>query len=128
MDIKLDLNPVSSGFGDALFVNGPLTKQNVTQPFTENVTQRLRIRLLTFEGEWFLDTTYGIPYWQRILGQKPTKSAIDQILQQEILSENGVRELVSFTSSFVNRTYSASFQVRVVNGEVTDTISINPVN
>lgn len=128
MDIKLDLNESSSGFGDAIFVNRSLTKEDVTQPFTENVAQRLRIRLLSFEGDWFLDTTYGIPWWQRILGQKPTKSAIDQILQQEILSENGVKELVSFNSSFVNRKYSASFQVRVVNGEVTDTININPVN
>lgn len=128
MDIKLDLNPVSLSNGDAIWINGPLTREGVTGPFTENVAQRLRIRLLTFEGEWFLDTTYGVPYWQRILGQKPTKSAIDQILQQEVLSENGVKEIVSFTSSFVNRQYSASFQVRVVNGEVTDTININPVN
>lgn len=128
MDIKLDLNLVSLSNGDAIWINGPLTREGITGPFTENVAQRLRIRMLTFEGEWFLDTTYGVPYWQRILGQKPTKSAIDQILQQEVLSENGVKEIVSFTSSFVNRKYSASFQVRVVNGEVTDTININPVN
>lgn len=128
MDIKLDLDPISPSFGDAVFINGPLTKEGITSPFTENVAQRLRIRLLTFEGEWFLDTTYGIPYWQRILGKKPTKSAIDQILQQEVLEEVGVKEIVSFTSSFSNRKYSASFKVRVVNGEVTDTININPVN
>ena len=128
MDIKLDLNAISLNNGDAIWINGPLTREGITGPFTENVAQRLRIRLLSFEGEWFLDTTYGVPWWSRILGQKPTKSAIDQILQQEILAENGVKELVSFTSSFANRTYSASFQVRVVNGEVTDTININPVN
>ena len=77
MDIKLDLNPISPSYGDAVFKNGALTKEDVTQPFTENVGQRLRLRLLTFEGEWFLDTTYGVPYFQRILGRKPTKSAID---------------------------------------------------
>lgn len=128
MDIKLNLDPASTSFGDAVFINGPLTRQGVTGPFTENVAQRLRIRLLTFEEEWFLDTVYGIPYWQRILGRKPTKSAIDQILQQEILEENGVKEIISFSSSFVNRKYSAQFRVRAVNGEVTDTISINPIN
>ena len=128
MDIKLDLDPISLSNGDAIWINGPLTREGITRPFTENVAQRLRIRLLTFEEELFLDTTYGVPYWQRILGKKPTKSAVDQILQQEVLSENGVKEIVSFTSSFVNRKYSASFQVRVVNGEVTDTININPVN
>lgn len=128
MDIKLDLDPASLSYGDAIWINGPLTSEGVTGLFVENVAQRLRIRLLTFEGEWFLDTVYGIPYWQRILGKKPTRSAIDQILQQEILEESGVKEIVSFSSSFVNRKYSAQFRVRVVNGEVTDTISINPIN
>lgn len=128
MDIKLDLNPISPSYGDAVFKNGPLTKEDVTQPFTENVGQRLRLRLLTFEGEYFLDTTYGVPYWQRILGRKPTKSAVDQILQQEILDERGVKEITFFSSTFANRQYSASFRVKCVNGEETQTININPVN
>ena len=128
MDILMNLDSSSPNCGDAVFKNGPLTKKDVTQPFTQNVGQRLRIRLLTFQNEWFLDLNYGVPYYQLILGKKTTKSAVDQILQQEILDEVGVKEITSFSSSFVNRQYKASFRVKCTNGEETETIEINPVN
>jgi hypothetical protein len=35
------------------------------------VAQSCRIALQMFEGEWFLDQSVGIPYWQQILGFKP---------------------------------------------------------
>lgn len=128
MDILLDTNPISPFYGDSVWVNGSLTKAETTQPFTQTVAQRLRIRLLSFQEEWFLDQEYGVPYFQRLLGQKPTKSATDLIFQQEILDVNGVKEITYFSSTFQNRIYSLSFRVRVVTGEETDTISINPIN
>lgn len=123
MDIKLDMNPISPKYGDAVFINGPLTTEGLRVEEKEVVAQRLRIRLLTFQNEWFADTSYGIPYYQSILAKKPAKSAIDQIFQQEILSERGVSEILSYTSSFSNRQYRASFKVRV-GAEVTDPITI----
>lgn len=114
---------------DILWNNGPLTKEYTTQPYTQTVAQRLKIRLLTFSGEWFWDTSYGVPWYQRLLGQKQTsKSAIDLIFSQKILEEPGVKEIVTFNSTFSNRIYSLTFSVRVVDGSVTDTISINPTN
>ena len=109
---------------DIVWNNGPLTQEFTTQPFTQTVGQRLKIRLLTFRNEWFLDTEYGVPYWQQILGFKNKKETVDQIFQQEILKENGVKELISFDSTFENRVYSLTFQVRVVSGEVSQPISI----
>jgi hypothetical protein len=124
MDFKLD--PLEH---DILWKNGPLTKDCTTQPYTETVGQRLKIRLLTFMGEWFLDTTYGVPYWQRLLGIKQTsKAAIDLIFQQQILAESGVKEIVSFDSTFKNRQYSLSFRVKVVTGQITAPIIVQPVN
>lgn len=124
MDFKLD--PIS---WDIIWHNGPLTKEDTTQPLTETVGQRLKIRLLTFQGEWFINTVYGVPYFSRLLGQKQTsKAATDLIFQQQILSEEGVKEIVSFDSTFVNRQYSLSFKVRVVTGEVSAPIVINPLN
>lgn len=114
---------------DIVWNNGPLTKDYTTQPYTQTVGQRLKIRLLTFMGEWFLDTTYGVPYWQRLLGIKQTsKSAIDLIFQQQILAEPGVKEIVSFDSTFQNRQYSLNFRVKVVTGEITSPIIVNPIN
>lgn len=114
---------------DIVWNNGPLTREYTTQPFTQTVAQRLKIRLLSFYGEWFADTTYGVMYWERILGVKQTsKSAVDLLFQQAILKEEGVKEIVSFDSTFENRRYSLVFQVKVVNGEVTQPITVQPTN
>lgn len=80
--------------------------------------------LRTFLGEWFLNTQHGIPYWQNILGRKTTKSAVDLILQQKILAENGVKELTYFRSTLINRQYEVTFKVRVSTGEETAPITI----
>lgn len=89
----------------------------------------MKIRLQSFLGEWFINTVYGVPYWQRLLGIKQTsKAAADLIFQQEILKEEGVKEIVSFESTFVNRKYSLVFKVRVVTGEVSAPIVIQPLN
>lgn len=113
----MDMNPASPEFGDAVFINGPLTPAGVTTLPLETVAQRLRIRLLTFQNEWFADTGYGIPYYQRILGKKPTKSALDQIFQQAILEERGVREITYYESSLSGRNYSVVFRVKTREGE-----------
>lgn len=124
MDFKLEPT-----FWDIIWRNGPLRKEETTQPLTETVGQRLKIRLLTFLGEWSFNTVYGIPYWQRLLGIKQTsKAAADLIFQQEILKEEGVKEIVSFESTFVNRKYSLVFKVRVVTGEISAPIVIQPLN
>ena len=125
MDIKLNNDQTSPSFGDALWINGPLTLENFTSDAADVVAQRLRVRLSTYRGEWFLNTEYGVSYYQRILAKKTTKVAVDRIFQQQILSERGVRELVSFSSTFENRQYNMSFKVRVMNGSVTESITVN---
>jgi hypothetical protein len=124
LDFKLDSNS-----WDIVWRNGPLRKEETTQPMTETVGQRLKIRLLTFYGEWFINTVYGVPYFSRLLGIKQTsKAAADLIFQQQILAEEGVKEIVTFNSTFVNRKYSLVFSVRVVTGEVTAPIVVQPLN
>lgn len=122
MDIKLTEN------NDAIFINGPLTRQGVTSTPTETVGQRLKILLQSWKGEWFWDTEYGIPYYQDILAKKTTKSRVDLIFNQKILSEPGVKEITYFKSTFVNRQYSLTFKVRVVDGSITAPITITPTS
>lgn len=126
MDLLLDLDPISPSYGDLTWKNGPLTPNYTTQSRVDVVAQRLRIRLLTFREEWFLDTSYGVPYFQYILGHKIKKSAVDLIFQREILAENGVKELTFFESTFENRKYSLSFRVKVTTGEESGLITITP--
>lgn len=125
MDLLLDLDPLSPSYGDLTWKNGPLTPDYTTQSRVDVVAQRLLIRLSTWQSEWFLDTSYGVPYWS-ILGHKIKKSAVDLIFQREILAENGVKELTFFESTFENRKYSLSFRVKVTTGEESGLITITP--
>ena len=125
MDILLNNDTSSPSFNDAVFINGPLTLEGVSSTPAEVVAQRLQIRLQSFLGEWFINTAYGVPYWQRLLGKKINKTAVDRIFQEQILSERGVREITSFSSTLKNRIYEMSFRVRALDGSQTETISIN---
>lgn len=119
MDLLMDIGSTR----DLVFVNGACP----TTDFPVGVVaQRLYIKLRTFRGEWFANTVYGIPYFQRIF-TKTTKSAVDAIFQDEILSENGVKRITEFQSEFdgVNRRYSLRFKVLTTDGQETETITIN---
>lgn len=118
MDILIDEET-----NDIVFINGQT-------PVTDNqkltVSQRLKIRLQTFLGEYFLDTTVGVPYYQRIFGKVRNKSTIDTIFQKQILDDEGVIEIVSYSSSIdsASRLMSVEFTVRTSEG-VTNPIVIN---
>src|SRR5690625_3483256 len=115
MELKLDIN----GTGDLIFENGkiPLT---LTEP--DVVAQRVAIRLRTIFTEWFLDERYGTP-WFQILGTKRTASQIDPIIQREVLSVDGVREITSWVSEVrPDRTYGCSFTIKTKNGGMSERI------
>lgn len=120
MDLKLTTDH------DIYWHNGPANRSDFTHLYTEKVGQRLKIRLLTFQEEYFWNLTYGVPWWQKILGKKISKSALDLLLQQQILLEEGVKEITYFQSTFVNRKYSLVFRVKCVDGQITAPISITP--
>ncbi len=119
MDLLMDID----GTKDLVFVNGecPVTTYPV-----QTVAQRLFIRLRTFKGEWFANTVYGVPYFQRIF-RKTSKGAVDAIFQDQILSENGVKRITQFSSSLdvANRKYSLTFRVLTSDGQESETITIN---
>lgn len=82
--------------------------------------------LRTFQNEWFMETSYGIPYLQSILGKKITKSGVDTILQSKILDEEGVSRISEWNSTLDNRarSYSVRFKVIATNGQETQEIVI----
>jgi hypothetical protein len=117
MDLLLDAN------GDLVFSNG---NSLVTQTQSDVVAQRLYITLNTFLGEWFLDTTIGVPYYQQIFGKVRNKSTIDIIFQNIISQDPGVLSLKSFSSDIsTGRGYSMTFSVIVSDGSSTDLITVS---
>lgn len=60
------------------------------------VAQSVGIRLRTWLGNWFLDTTHGVPYLENILVKNPRHEIVESILRQQILGVAGVRAIKSF--------------------------------
>lgn len=125
MDFKLS----SEGFNDIIWHNGPLVKEDTTQTQVEVTGQRVLIRLRNWMGEWFMNTTYGPPYEQQILANKNTsKQAVDLILQQQVFLDSGVKEIVSWNSTFVNRKYDLTFKIKVIDGTVSQLLVLNSLS
>lgn len=87
----------------------------------EEVRQRLIQRLKTFLGEWFLDTTIGVPYHQIIFQKAVPNSVVEDLFKSEILATTGVTELVSFPPlefDPVSREMEMDFEVATPYGEM----------
>lgn len=123
MDFKL--SPTEPN--DIIWSNGPLLKKDTTQTPVEVTGQRLLILLRTWLGEWFMSTTYGIPWEQQIIAKKNiTKAGVDLILQTQVLSDGGVKEIISWKSTLSsNRKYTLVFSIKVVDGTVSGPLTIN---
>ncbi|QGP57352.1 hypothetical protein PsalMR5_04871 (plasmid) [Piscirickettsia salmonis] len=87
---------------------------------TDSLAQHLSIKLNTFQGEWFLDNTAGIPYFQNILGNKVDADVIDSIFKKAILEEKDVSTILEFTSSIDNAKRKYSYTARVLSADNTE--------
>lgn len=66
----------------------------------EAVGQHARQRVQTFAGEWYLDTTAGLPWVQQILGKRYDAALAEAVVKSEVLNTDGVTEITSFSVSF----------------------------
>lgn len=112
--MDLLLNPTSH---DIVFRNW---KCDVTYDQQDVVAQRLKIKLSTFLGEWFLDTSIGIPYFEEVLVKGFDKQSVDALFQTAIVEDSGVLELISYNSYLESSTrkFYLSFAVRVATDSV----------
>jgi len=84
----------------------------------EQVKQQLLIKLKLWTGEWFLDTEFGTPYLQDILGKQLTLSGAVAAIRKSILEVSGVRSIDSFSFNFNRqmRTLQVEFEVTTPYG------------
>ena len=54
------------------------------------VAQRIRMRLATWRGEWFLDRGIGVPYYQKLLQRVRDPAGLRTIFRDAILGTEGV--------------------------------------
>lgn len=92
----------------------------------DHVRQSLKIRLLFFLGEWFLDITAGVAYYQEIFKKHPKGLArVEAIFKEAITGTPGVKTLTDFRYTFdaPNRVYNFSFVVDTIFGELRGTVT-----
>lgn len=64
------------------------------------VGQHVRQRLMTFEGEWFLDTTAGVTWLSEVFGKKYDPALAESLTKAEIMDTDGVTEITDFSVRF----------------------------
>ena len=92
----------------------------------EEVAQHVKQRLDFFQGEWFLDESVGVPWYQEIFQPRrgsnrlSARAYTEAILKDTILETPGVTRLLSFdfTSDEINRVASFTFRVDTAWGDV----------
>ena len=107
-------NPI---LGDLfLDTNGNLV---LTQTLAQVVQQDLTICLRMFQGEWFLDPSQGIPYFQSILGVKAAPGIVAQIFRTAIAQRPGIQSINSLTvTNLPNRSIQITFSITLQDGSV----------
>lgn len=92
--------------GDHYFVTGD-----------DYIRQKLALHLQFFFGEWFLDTTQGVKWFQNILVKNPNIRAIQGILQAAIMEVPGVTAITDFNLIYSPgaRSLTVVFSVTTVN-------------
>ena len=109
MDLKLDTN------GDLEVIGGEVSLLDGP----EAIAQHLRIRLKTFLGEWFLNETIGMPYFEEFLIKNPSKLVIDTRMRQAITTTPGIASLTTLNYEFepITRNLKLTFTAKLTSGE-----------
>lgn len=92
----------------------------------DRVRQQIKVTLLAFLGEWFLDTTFGVPYFEEVLVKNPDRSAIEAVLRSRILDVPGVTR-VGRLALDVERTLRAlrvSFEAETIESLASDVVTL----
>jgi hypothetical protein len=103
------VSPTTIGGGDFVFGRGP---SEYLVNSSACVAQAIRTALLLFQGEWFLDSTAGMPWFQQVLGNY-TASLYDTAIKNEILGVQGVASIASYSSTLNTKTRSLTVSVIV---------------
>ena len=108
------------GNNDALLVVNAKGKKDLSLITDEVIagSTKLFLRGQFFEGEWFLDTREGIPYFRLILVKNPDLSQIRRIFRAWLLSVDIVARVDRLVLNFdrPSRQLSMNFAVTAVDG------------
>jgi hypothetical protein len=107
-----------SPLGDYTFGQGML---NFYIDVPAAVAQAVETGLLLWLGEWFLDTTVGMPWIEGVLG-KNSQATGDATIQNQIIGTQGVTAISSYQSTRgndVERNFNVEVGIETIYGPTT---------
>lgn len=77
----------------------------------DTLEQRIRTRMQTFMGEWYLNEEMGVPYFQEVLVKNPDVARVRALLLAALLSVEGVKQVTKFNVAFIpgDRRFAVDF-------------------
>lgn len=109
-----------SGSGDMTFGQGLANFAKASEACAQNVTTRLKLIL----GEWFLDTSAGVPYVETIFKEHVPQQLVEAQFKQTILETTDVQTLNSFSMTLNHKDRNASISVGITT-VYNDVLNIN---
>jgi hypothetical protein len=101
-DLKLDANEdLAIEENDLVLIDG-----------LDAIAQDMQTRLQIFQGEWFLDTRIGVPWFQKILGTKGRLLLVKSVIRKSILTTPGVINILDLNFDFEGSTRLLSISGR----------------
>lgn len=64
----------------------------------DRVAQKLRIKLNHIFGEWFLNNSEGIKYFENVMVKNPNIPLVESLLKAAILETENVKEILEFST------------------------------
>jgi hypothetical protein len=93
----------------------------------DRVAQQIKINLLSFLGEWFLDVTYGVPYLEEILIKNPRMPSVETIIRSHINSIPDMIRIDALDLEWDRRTrfLRVDFQCTTNLGPIRDSVRLD---
>ena len=85
---------------DIELIDGDLPARPAYIQGAAQVTQRLRLRLWQWRGEWLLDASAGIDYLTLMEQKPPDTDGVSDLLRAEVLTTPGVSAVEDFAVGF----------------------------
>jgi len=81
--------------------------------------QKIKIKLQFFFGEWFLDTTKGLKFYDIVFVKNPDLFFINNLIKITITEEAGILQILEYSSSFdtVQRKFNVTTKVLTDQGD-----------
>lgn len=86
----------------------------------EYLQQKIRIALSFQKGEWFTDSTIGLPYVPDFdISKTDHRSLLTACIQAKVMQIDGIKKMLSFETEYNNtdRTLEVFFIVNTVDGQ-----------